>query len=80
VTFLFGVENNDVANSATTHLPQVKSIRSDIVKLGLLLLLDCLLHTVPYFIVPNFDRKGPLGRGADYPAEQRDHSSRHGGK
>jgi len=64
-----------MANSAMTHLPQVKSICSNIVKLGLLLLLDCLLHTVPYFIVPHFDRKGPFRRGADYPAEQHDHSS-----
>ncbi len=69
---------NYVANSAVTHLPQVKSIRSDIIELGLLLLLDCLLHFTPYCVVPNFDGKNLFGRGVDYPAEQRD-NSRHGG-
>ena len=66
-----------MANSAMTHLPQLKSIRSDIVELRLLLLLDCFLHFTPYFVVPNFDRKNLVDRRVDYPAEQRD-SSRHG--
>jgi hypothetical protein len=68
-----------VANSAVAHLPQIKSIRIDIIKLGLLILLDCLLHSIPYYIVPNFDGKNLFDWGVDHPAEQRD-SSRHGGK
>jgi len=56
-----------------THLPQVKSIRSDIIELGDLLHLNRILHTTPYFMAPNFDRKNLFAnRGADYPAEQVD--------
>ena len=66
-----------MANSGMTHLPQLKSIRSDIVELGLLLLLDCLLHFTPYFIVLNFDGKNLVGGRMDYPAEKCD-NSRHG--
>jgi hypothetical protein len=44
VPFELGVKHNYVVNSAMTHLPQVKGIRSDIIKLGLLLL-NSLLHT-----------------------------------
>jgi hypothetical protein len=51
VTFSIGVEHNDVANSAVTHLPQVKSIRIDIIEVNLLLLLDRILHITPHFIV-----------------------------
>ena len=79
VTFLIGVEHNDVANSAMTHLPQLKSICIDVSELVLLLLLNRLLHMTPQFIVPNFYRKNLVDMSADYPAEQRD-SSRHGGK
>ena len=68
-----------MANSAMMHLPQVKSICRDVIELGLLLLLNCILHTTPYFIVPNFDGKNPIGRGAGYPAKQRD-NSRHVGR
>ncbi len=71
--------SNYVANSAVTHLPQVKSIRRDIIELGLLLLLDRILHTTPQFIASNFNGKNLFGRRVDYPTEQRD-SSRHGGK
>ena len=74
-----GVEYNYVPNSVMTHLPQLKSIRIDIIESNLLLLLYCLLHSTPYFIVPNLDRKNLVNRRVEYPAEQRD-SSRHGGK
>ncbi len=59
-----------------THLPQVKSIRSNVSELGLLLLLDRILHTIPNIIVSNSDRKNLVDRRVEYPAEQRD-SSRH---
>ena len=59
-----------------THLPQVKSICINAGEFVLLLLLNCILYTTPYFIVPNFDGKNPFGRDADYPAKQRD-SLRH---
>ena len=68
-----------MANSAMTHLPQFKSISSDIIELGLLLLLDCLLRITPRFIEPNFDRKNLVDRRVDYPAGQLGHDSfRHG--
>ena len=66
--------SNYVANSAMTHLPQVKSMR--IIELGLLLFLNPILHTIPNIIMSNSDCKCLFGRGADDPAEQRD-SSRH---
>ena len=65
--------SNYVANSAMTpsaHLPQLKSIRSDIVELGLLLLLDYLLRTTPQLIMTNFDGKNPVDRRVEYPAEK----------
>jgi len=55
-----------------THLPQVKSIRIDILEINPLLPLNCIPHAAPYHIVPNFDRKNLFGRGVDYPAEQRE--------
>ena len=71
-----------MANSAMTHLPQLKSICSDIIEVGFLLLLDGLqvLHTTPDFIALNFNWKNPVNRCIEYPSEQRDDSSRHRGK
>ena len=74
-TFLIGVEHNDMANSAMTHLPQVKSTCSDIIELGLHLLLNRILHITPNIAVSNFYWKCMFGRGADYPTEQRPHDS-----
>ncbi len=61
-----------------THLPQVKSTRSDVIELGLLHRLNFDLQSTPHFIVPNFNRKNLFNRRVDYPAEKR--SYRHGGK
>ena len=66
-----------MADSTMTHLPQLKSIRINVSKLILLLLLDCLLHTTPRFIALNLDWKNLVDIAADYPAEQRDDSFRH---
>ena len=70
--------SNYVANSAMTHLPQLKSVCGNVIKLRLLLLLNCILHSAPYVIVVNFDRKNLVGRRVDYPAEKV--SFRHGGE
>ena len=66
-----------MANSAMTHLPQLKSICRDVIELILLLLLYCILHMTPQFIGLNFDWKYLFGRAANYPAGQRDDSFRH---
>ena len=65
-----------MAKSETTNLPQVKSIRSDIIELELLLFLNRIIHSTPYFIVPNFDQKNLDNRRVEYPAEKGD-SFRH---
>jgi hypothetical protein len=59
-----------------THVPQVKSIRIDVSELGLLLFLNRILYSTPYFIVPNLDQKNLVNRRVEYPAEKRD-SCRH---
>ena len=54
-----------MAKSAVAYLPQVKSICSDVIELGFLLLLNGVLHTAPYFTRLNIDWKNMCGRGVE---------------
>jgi len=63
--------SNYVANSAVTHLPQVKSSCRNISELGSLRLLNRNLHSTPQSIASNVDGKNLFDRRVDYPAEQR---------
>jgi hypothetical protein len=61
VTFIIGVEHNDVANSGITHFPQVKSICINVIELGLLLL-NRILHIIPNLVISNSDCKYLFGQ------------------